>query len=124
MDAGEAQLFAMAASRGDALLVSGDKRAILGLAESGESDCLESMQGRVVTLESVLWMLVKSFGARKVHADLRIAASHKTLRIIFTEANFSAEDGCAAAIRSYFNSANKESAGLLYNPDPDALGEE
>lgn len=81
------------------------------------------MQGRVVTLECVLWMLVKRSGARAVHADLRIAASHKTLRIIFTEANLAATDGCAAAIRSYFNSVDRDSAGLLYNPDPDALGD-
>jgi hypothetical protein len=121
IDPGEAQLVAVAAGQRGTLLVSGDKRAIRDLAACGDSGCIQSMKGRIVTLEAVLWMLLRNTDARDLHGFLQVASFHKTLRIVFTEANLATDGGCAAAVRSYFIGADRDSAGLLYNPDPELL---
>ncbi len=121
MDPGEAVLVAVAASRADALLVTGDKRAIEDLIACADADCMKFMQGKMVSLEAVLWILLKEQGAHQLHSRLRIAPSHKTLRVIFSEENLASKDGCASAIRSYFANLDGNSAGLLYNPDPAGL---
>jgi hypothetical protein len=118
MDPGEAQLVAVAAGKCDTLLISGDKRAIRDLVACGNADCIQSMQGRIVTLEALLWILLQELEPKTLHAALLVAGSHKTLRIVFSESNLASSDGCALAVRSYFIDASQGAAGLLYNPDP------
>lgn len=121
IDPGEALLVAVAAAHRHSLLISGDKRAIRQLARCGDESCIQSMQGRIVTLEAVLWILLKDMAPRSIHPMFMAASFHKTLRVVFSRSNLDSADGCIEATRSYFISARAESAGLLYDPDPGRL---
>jgi hypothetical protein len=119
MDPGEALLFASAAGQPASLLCTGDKRAIQALAADGPADCVAALQGRVVTLEAVLWCLLQERGARALHEAYRVAPRHRTLRVVLSETAAGSNEACAASIRSYYRDLARTAAGLLYCPDPD-----
>lgn len=122
VDVGEAQLMALAAENKCALLASGDKRAINDLAGShAAKDCLRKLQGRIICLEAVLWMLVNHSGAQKTREAFSPVMSHRTLKILLSEHAVAQEERCLGGILSYFNDLAKTSDGLLYNPEPDRL---
>jgi hypothetical protein len=61
IDAGEALLLATAASDPQTFVITGDKRALVSLCtDSSISNVANALAGRVVTLEWVLWRLVKN----------------------------------------------------------------
>ncbi|MGQ0621023.1 MAG: hypothetical protein ACT4QA_14070 [Panacagrimonas sp.] len=122
VDEGEAQLMALAASRECTLLVSGDKRAVLGLAGSEATGCIEALQGRIVSLEAVLWQLVVDMDAGSVRQAFLSVMEHKTLRVVLSEHTVTDKERCLDAIRSYYNDLHRGANGVLYNPAPDSLG--
>lgn len=122
MDPGEALLFATAVVRPGSLLCTGAKRAIQALAAYGPADCVAALQGTVVTLEAVLWCLLQQMGAGALQDAYRVAASHRTLRVMLSETAAGSDAACAASIRSYYRDIASTAGGLLYNPDPHQLG--
>lgn len=122
VDTGEAQLMAIAASASCTLLISGDKRAIAELAASQAIECISGLQGRIVTLEAVLWVLVNELGADAVRGAFTPVMSHKTLRIVLSSHVAAEQERCLAAIQSYFNEVAQSAGGLLFNPAPECLG--
>lgn len=122
VDVGEAQLMALAVANKCTLLASGDKRAINDLANSGAAEgCVVELQGRIVCLEAVLWMLVNESDAQKIRVAFNPVISHKTLKIVLSEHAVEQDERCLSGIRSYFNDIAKTSRGLLFNPSPDLL---
>lgn len=123
VDEGEALLMAIAATSESTLLMSGDKRAVSDLAESEMADqCVQALQGRIVSLEAVLWMLVSELGGGTVRADFAPVIGHKTLRIVLSLNASSDNQRCLDGIRSYFNDIDRHARGLLFNPSPEILG--
>ena len=122
MDPGEAQLVAIAATNSCTLLASGDKRAIRDLARSNATDCIKAMQGRIVTLEAVLWILIGHRSPNKIRASFMPVMNHSTLRIVLSEHAVSQRERCLEGIRNYFNDLHKDARGVLYNPDKSGLG--
>lgn len=115
MDAGEAQLTALAVEHHGSLLVSGDKRALRGLMNCADPVLLQAMQGRIVTLEAALWLLLRDSPVSELRDALQIAPLHATLRIVFSEVNLSSADGCESAVSSYLANLKTEFGDLLYN---------
>lgn len=123
VDEGEALLMAIAATSESTLLVSGDKRAVADLAGSEDAEfCVQELQGRIVTLEAVLWMLVSQQGGEATRADFGPVMGHKTLRIVLSAHAAANNERCLDGIRSYFNDTARLAQGLLFNPSPDVLG--
>jgi hypothetical protein len=122
VDEGEAQLMALAAAQECTLLVSGDKRAVAGLIESGAAACIDSLKGKVVSLEAVLWTLVASLPAPDVRDAFKPVLSHATLRIVLSEHAVADRARCLAGIRTYYDDLHKGTRGVLFNPAPDQLG--
>ncbi len=63
IDAGEQVLFAAAGSATDALVLTGDKRAIRALAALHADGLLPELTGRLLCLEQLLWHALLSLGA-------------------------------------------------------------
>ncbi len=123
VDEGEALLMAIAATSDSTLLVSGDKRAIGDLAGSEQAEaCVQALQGRIVTLEAVLWILVNELGGEVVKTDFTPVMGHKTLRIVLSAHAAADDQRCLGGIRSYFVDTARAARGLLFNPSPDVLG--
>lgn len=123
VDEGEALLMAIAANSESTLLMSGDKRAIADLAAAeAATGCVEELQGRIVTLEAVLWYLVSESGGEATRAAFNPVMSHKTLRIVLSPHAAADDQRCLDGIRSYFNDTARIARGLLFNPSPDFLG--
>lgn len=123
VDEGEALLMAIAAASESTLLISGDKRAIADLAGSKEAEiCVQELQGRIITLEAILWVLVTKDGGEAIRADFSPVIGHKTLRIVLSAHAAADNQRCLDGIRSYFNNTSRTAQGLLFNPSPDLLG--
>ena len=122
LDPGEAMLVAIATAQHGSVLLSGDKRAILALGSAGPQQCIDALQGRVVTLEAVLWVLLKEVDSVSLRNVFLVAPAHKTLRVVLSESAATSNETCAAAIRSYYNDMHTGANGLLFNPEPGELG--
>lgn len=122
VDAGEAQLIAIAAANKYTLLASGDKRAIIDLAASSASECINNLQGRIVTLEAVLWILVQHTTARTVRQQFEPVLTHKTLSVVLSTHTVAEGQRCLDAIQSYYDNLAQSAGALLYNPAPKILG--
>lgn len=119
VDVGEALLMTVAASTASTLLVSGDKRAIRDLAASGPKSCVRALNGRIVCLEAVIWMLIEDLGLRAIQTAFSALMHHKTLGIILGNTG---EAECLEAARSYYNDLHATADDTLYNPAPGTLG--
>jgi len=122
MDSGEALLLAAAIENGCPYVLTGDKNAVRALAESRINACIRALQGRIVILEAVLWMLVAENQPAEVREWFRDLTDHKTLRVVLSEHVTVDHATCQGAIRSYYDEVYRDANGLLYNPDPDRLG--
>lgn len=121
VDPGEAILIAAALEHDGSLLMSGDKRAVRALAARGPPACIETLRDRVVTLEAVLWLLLKKHAVSEVRNSFDCVIQHRTLRIVLSDSAVADGAECRSAVRSYFNELCREAKGLLFNPDPDGL---
>lgn len=122
MDSGEALLLAAAIENRCPYVLTGDKNAVRALAESRINACIRALQGRIVILEAVLWMLVAEHQPAEVREWFRDLTDHKTLRVVLSEHVTVDHATCQGAIRSYYDEVYRGANGLLYNPDPDRLG--
>lgn len=122
VDEGEAQLMALAAPAENTLLATGDKRAIRDLARSGATECIRQLQGRIVTLEALLWMLIVDANAVTVRDAFQPVLGHKTLRVVLSHHAAQDDRRCLDGVKHYFNGISADAGGLLFNPAPDELG--
>jgi hypothetical protein len=116
IDEGEAQLMALAASQQASLLVTGDKRAVIALAESSAHSCIDALQGRIVPLEATLLILLVKTQACDLRKAFSSVLQHKTLRIVLSENTTSNHEKCIEAVRSYYEDLRRQSSGVLIKP--------
>lgn len=108
IDGGEAALFAMCHDNGSAVLLTGDKKALRGLAGGAPSFCAR-LHGRVVCVEQVLARIVGTDGLATVAAALvERCKHHKTLVVCFSEVNRADQRECLQALRAYEDDLAKD----------------
>ena len=96
IDPGEAQVFAKAAET-DALVLTGDKRALQALARVPVLP--QALSGRIVVLEAILGVLCQTRGPEAIRAAVRpILHADTVIRMCFSGDNPSPAEGLA----SYF----------------------
>jgi hypothetical protein len=112
IDAGEAQLFAVAADDASVVL-SGDKRALRTLREL-ESYCF-ALGGRIIVFEAILLVLCEKLGVETVRARLKpVLAFDTMIAACFSEANTDPY----GALGSYFRALVDEVHPLiLWSPE-------
>lgn len=97
IDAGEAQLIAVAAEN-SALLLSGDKRALTAIA--GVDKIVAALSGRVVVLESMLIALSRRLGQAELRRMLQPAIDGDTvLKVCFSPESTDALGGLESYLR-------------------------
>ena len=116
IDEGEAQLMALAASQHLSLLVTGDKRAVIALAASTAHSCIGALQGKIVSLEAAILILLTKIQACELRKAFSAVLQHKTLRIVLSESTTTNHKNCVAAVESYYEDLRRQSSGLLINP--------
>lgn len=121
VDPGEAQLMAIAASGSHTLLATGDLRAVRDLGNSGDLVANTALDGRIVCLEAVLWMLVTKLGAAAVRKAFSPVLMHSTLRVVLSEHSVGDDRRCLDAVARYFQALARDAGDLLFNPAPEDL---
>lgn len=120
LDGGESQLCAVAVFRGSPLLLTGDKRAIVGAETLKESISeLNSLAGRLVCLEQAIMGVIERSGIDSIR--VRICAEvavDKSLSICF-ECHALAEGRPLEPIGllSYIKDLRRQAPTLLYEPN-------
>lgn len=114
VDAGEAQLLALAAERSE-LLLSGDKRSLRAVARI--PDLLAALSGRIVTLEAILIELCRRRGIDAIRASVAplidLEPPDPAFRVCFSAGNADP----ISALRSYLRYLEDEAAPLkLWRP--------
>jgi hypothetical protein len=113
LDAGEAVLFAYAASNPDAIVVTGDKRAVGALATA---DVADALSGRVMVLESlVAAMVLDAFAPvqEKVRSKPQV---DKSLANVFGRSAPASIDGVVEGLDSYIRYLIEQTGALLWRP--------
>jgi hypothetical protein len=105
IDEGEAVMFGVMAEQELYLLAPGDKVAMRALAKgTGLEDIKRAVSGRIICLESVVRLLVKSVGTSKTAAAFTpLRDGNVTLRVLFSRGELTTEEDCLAGIASYLN---------------------
>jgi len=105
IDEGEALLLGLACENEGALVLTGDKKAIIAL--SGErrlNGLCERLKGRVIMVEPLLGRLVDRHGLVRVGDRIRlIRGANKALDVLFSDANCAKQDHFREAMKSYSN---------------------
>ncbi len=114
LDAGEIELVAACLADPDALLISGDKRAVIALAELGPADVANRLEGRVICLEQLLRMIAGRSGSACVIEGVRVRRElDAALRSVV------GPQGCTDAhflegMASYVSDLRRQTASLLH----------
>jgi len=117
IDGGEALMFALVAEHQSWMLTTGDKRALLALAQHHDlADARAALAGRLVCMETVLRLLVTNDGVEKIAKSFAVVRDCDTkLRVVFSEANATNIDSCLEGIDSYLSVLRREvGEELLY----------
>lgn len=115
LDAGEITLIAMLCSDPQALLVTGDKRALRALAEPGLEDIVERVAGRVLCLEQILLSALDRLGVGALansierHRDLDVA-----IRCAVPLPPYAVEIEVRRGLLSYIDDLRNDAPALLY----------
>lgn len=113
LDTGESQLAAVVAFRGG-LLLTGDKRAIAALEHlsSGDTSELDSLTGRVASLEHVMMTLILHLGATRVRrAVCESPTADTAMRLAFT-CGGTPSDSPPQGLLSYLNAVQASATRL------------
>lgn len=113
IDPGEAVLFAAASSDTNALLVTGDKRAIAALSSNyGLSQITSKLEGRIYSLEAIVALLVKKDFELTQHFVRQQPQVDKALTNIFGVSSAASFISVEEGLRSYIQHM-RNSTGLL-----------
>lgn len=119
LDGGESQLCAMALHRGSALVLTGDKRAIMAIEQIRASrNALSALEGRIVCLEQAMSGIAERIGPAATRAavcaepdvDITISICFECTQPV-TRPNFS-PDG----LKSYIGDLRSNAPMMLYPP--------
>ena len=119
IDAGEALLFAIAASTPDARLITGDKRALAALSSAEEvTHMCVALTGRVITLEVLFALFIKTDFATTQTSVRANADVDKALTMAFGVSSPASHQSACEALASYISHL-KQAIGDLLHPLPD-----
>lgn len=119
LDAGEALLFGVAASRSLHFLASNDKRAMREVAtHPGLALIRAAVAGRVVCIETIVKLLIDQEGASEVAKRFGLLGDlDKRLGVIFSPAALGHPEQCLEAVESFLNGLQQTfGADFLFNP--------
>ena len=115
IDAGEAQLFAAAATQSDARIITGDKRALAALCSTPAlASAVTALAGRIVAVETVFAMLTDadfSITQSRVRANPDV---DKALTAIFGVSVSATLESVRAGLYSYESHLRATTGDLLY----------
>jgi hypothetical protein len=119
LDAGESVLCAVLIYRGDALIFTGDKRAIVAIGGLTATGQYQVLVGKVVCLEQVFaWLVKESEGAKIQAAICAKQAVDKTLNICFgCYSGGTPIDSCIEGLASNIRDLAQKSRGVLIDAD-------
>lgn len=106
VDEGEAELYAHLAAGNEYFLASGDKRAMRSICRDAMlRPVREAIAGRVICLETMLKLLVHIRGVTSIAACFAPMRNydHKTIRIVFSDANIKDQNASIQALDSAIN---------------------
>lgn len=120
LDVGESQLCAMAIARPDALVLTGDKRAIGAMEELRvEVDELQHLDGRVACLEQVLQSLCDALGPELVRKQVCAEpGADRAVSICFSCASGDAVTFDPAGLTSYVEAMRADAPNVLCGSFP------
>ena len=113
LDAGEVALIAAACPHEDALLFTGDKRALAALARPGMEDLHRCLQGRVICLEHLLLHILEASGVSRLAGLIsRYPDLDTTARCVLPSRGVADEDGVREGLESYLHDLEIRTRGL------------
>jgi hypothetical protein len=115
LDAGEVTLIGMLCSDPQALLVTGDKRALRALTAPGLEDIVERIAGRIMCLEQVLLSALDRMGVGALVAAIEPHRELDTaVRCAVPLASHAVELDVRTGLGSYINDIRAQAPSLLY----------
>jgi hypothetical protein len=115
LDAGEATLVAATREINSFVLMTGDKRCLQVLAVQADLiEVTERLQGRVICLEQVILLLIRSVGFDRVKQRvLPEVECDMALRACFGSGEAAIEENVVAALEGYIEALRQDAPGLL-----------
>ena len=117
IDAGEALLFAAAANGAEGRVLTGDKRALAGLAEQNRNYVGPLLINKVITLEALIQGFVELDYAATQHIVRSNPLVDKALTMVFGVSEAASEENVEAGLGSYVGHVRK-SLGEILNGGP------
>jgi len=118
IDAGEALLFAAAASAKNTRVLTGDKRALAGLGGLQHSNCAQALAGKIIMLEA----LIQGFSQADPGLTQTVVRSNptvdKALTNVFGVSSPASSDSVMDGLESYKGHLKKTLGGLLNDGPP------
>lgn len=118
IDAGEALLFAAAASSADGRVLTGDKRALAGLVDLGLDHIGPLLINKVITLEALVQGFVVRDHASTQNAVRSNPTVDKALTMVFGMSAPASEESVQAGLYSYVGHVRKSLGEILHNGPP------
>jgi hypothetical protein len=114
IDAGEAILFAAAAEDPQALILTGDKKALCALATSGANEIVEQLAGRILCLEQIVAGIMDATSFEFVRdAVSKERDIDTTMKIVFSNGTMTAESDARQGLGSYTDNLRADTGDLL-----------
>lgn len=114
LDAGEIALIAAACACEEALVMTGDKRALRALSQPGLEDINERLQGRVVCLEHLLRHVLDQVGAdRLVEMISPYPGLDTAVRCVLPSGGRASEGEIREGLGSYLRDLERETRGMI-----------
>ena len=116
LDTGESQLCVIALTRGEPVILTGDKRAILAIERlTSEVEPLTALANRVACLEQALKLVVRRIGALLVRASVQAErAADTAISICFrVTIDVVPDDFEAEGLDSYIEAVRREAPNVL-----------
>ena len=123
IDKGEAILISYVCSlnqqENDNYLLTGDKRCLRALRNSGMTDIIERLQGRVWCLEQLILKNIEQFGFNLIQSKIYQKNNcDMNIKFIFGYSETASEDEVTELLKQEIIDLKKETRNLLY-PYPD-----
>ncbi|MHC6228174.1 hypothetical protein ACYU03_25955 [Pseudomonas sp. X10] len=118
IDAGEALLFAAAAADAECVVLTGDKRALIGLSEHHLEAIAPSLRCKIITLEGLIQGFVELDHSGTQHAIRSNPAVDKALSMVFGVSTAATEETVQAGLNSYVGHIRKLLGDMINNGPP------
>jgi hypothetical protein len=119
IDAGESVLLATLAPRPDALLITGDKRALTALFRAASPALLNALAGRIVSIEQVVFALLEAKGIEWLREHIcPFRTLDKTIGAVMGSSCQASIESVREGLLSYIADLRSKTGGLLRTSPP------